>query len=158
MQELPRAGVTGDSMPPARSQAQGWTGTCKSRHCQCLAEVGLYPLAVGQDRPSLPPPGVARMSETGRDARDARLMPHNQQRQPSYPARRVPNSCRNGPSRQKLCRSAHTHGRSVNRRFVGQGWPPRRESGDHRPHRTARVTPVGRAIFGLPGLGPAGAR
>ena len=27
-------------MPPAGPQAQGWTGKCKSIHCQCLAEVG----------------------------------------------------------------------------------------------------------------------
>ena len=38
------------SLPPAGPQAQGWTGKCKSGHCQCLAEVGIHPLAIGQDR------------------------------------------------------------------------------------------------------------
>jgi hypothetical protein len=28
------------SMPPAGPQAQGWTGKCKSIHCQCWVEVG----------------------------------------------------------------------------------------------------------------------
>jgi hypothetical protein len=27
-------------LPPAGPQAQGWTGKCKSGHCQCLAEAG----------------------------------------------------------------------------------------------------------------------
>jgi hypothetical protein len=31
-------------------RAQGWTGKCKSGHCQYLAEAGIHPLAIGQDR------------------------------------------------------------------------------------------------------------
>jgi len=27
-------------LPPAGPQAQGWTGKCKSGHCQSLTEVG----------------------------------------------------------------------------------------------------------------------
>ena len=37
-------------LPPAGPQAQGWTGKCQSVHCQCLAGVGIHPLAIGQDR------------------------------------------------------------------------------------------------------------
>ena len=37
-------------MPPAGPQAQGWTGKCKSIRCQCLAQAGIHPLAIGQDR------------------------------------------------------------------------------------------------------------
>jgi hypothetical protein len=37
------------------------TGKCKSSHCQCLAEVRIHPLAVGQGRPSgLGPAGTVR--------------------------------------------------------------------------------------------------
>ena len=38
------------SLPPAGPQAQGWTGKCKSVHCQSLAEVVIHPLTIGQDR------------------------------------------------------------------------------------------------------------
>ena len=37
-------------MPPAGPQAQGWTGKRKSSHPQYWAEVGIHPLAIGQDR------------------------------------------------------------------------------------------------------------
>jgi hypothetical protein len=46
-------------LPPAGPRAQGWTGKCKSGHCQCLAEAGIHPLAIGQDRPSPLPGRVA---------------------------------------------------------------------------------------------------
>jgi hypothetical protein len=44
-------------------QAQGWTGKCKSGHCQCLAEVGIHPLAIGQDRPSRLGPATRRVAD-----------------------------------------------------------------------------------------------
>ena len=67
-------------------QAQGWTGKSKSGHCHRLAEVGIHPLAIGQDRPSrlgsagegrsdggvlhLHPRGQARYPEGGRRRED----------------------------------------------------------------------------------------
>ena len=48
--ELPGAHGAASLLPPAGPQAQGWTGKCKSGHCQGLAEVGIHPLAIGQDR------------------------------------------------------------------------------------------------------------
>jgi hypothetical protein len=48
-------------LPPAGPQAQGWTGTCKSCHCQFWLRVGIHPRAIGQDRPSrLGPAGEGR--------------------------------------------------------------------------------------------------
>jgi hypothetical protein len=43
-----QADGTASLLPPAGPRAQGWTGKCKSCHCQCLAEVGTHPLAIGQ--------------------------------------------------------------------------------------------------------------
>ena len=37
-------------LPPAGPWAQGWTGKCKSGCRRYLAEVGVHPLAIGQDR------------------------------------------------------------------------------------------------------------
>jgi hypothetical protein len=74
------------SLPPAGPRAQGWTGKSKSSRCQCLAEVGVHPLAIGQGRPSrlgpagegcsdggvlhLHPRGQARYPEGGRRRED----------------------------------------------------------------------------------------
>ena len=58
-------------LPPAGPRAQGWTGRCKGGHGPCLAEVGMHPLAIGQDRPSrLGPAGEARYPEGGRRRED----------------------------------------------------------------------------------------
>jgi hypothetical protein len=59
--------VNASLLPPAGPQAQGWTGKCKSSHCQCLADAGVYPLAIGQNRPS-------RLGPAGEGRSDSRVL------------------------------------------------------------------------------------
>jgi hypothetical protein len=75
---------TASLLPPAGPQAQGWTGKCRSVRCQCLAGVGIHPLAVGQDRPSrLGPAGEGRS-----DGGVLHLHPRGQARYPEGGRRR----------------------------------------------------------------------
>jgi hypothetical protein len=82
--ETSQADSTVSLLPPAGPQAQGWTGKCKSSHCQCLAEVGIHPLAIGQDRPSRPGPA----GEGRSDSRVLHLHPRGQARYPEGGRRR----------------------------------------------------------------------
>jgi hypothetical protein len=78
--------------PPAGPRAQGWTGKCKSGHCHRLAEVGIHPLAIGQDRPSrLGPAGEGRS-----DSRVLHLPPRGQARYPEGGRRREDEPPRQG--------------------------------------------------------------
>ena len=84
LRKLPKLTARRESMPPAGPRAQGWTGKCKSSHCQCLADVGVHPLAIGQDRPSrLGPAGEGRS-----DSGVLHLHPRGQARYPEGGRRR----------------------------------------------------------------------
>ena len=103
-------------LPPAGPQAQGWTGKCRSGHGQCLAEVGMHPLAIGQDRPSrLDPAGEGRS-----DGGVLHLRPRGQARYPEGGRRREDEP----PGRGWRARASTGRRRAPGRRAPGQPSPP----------------------------------
>ena len=63
-----QADGTASLLPPAGPQAQGWTGKCKSGHCQCFAEIGVFILS-----PSARP-GPSRLGPAGEGRSDSGVL------------------------------------------------------------------------------------